>query len=288
MVYTHSIMWLFFALLSGALFAVHGLMARYLLKGDKDAWAFSFFFSLVGGVVSLPFMLADPQLPQTVGPWLLAALVGLVIVAHNLLFFKGSNTVEASLSGAITKVRLVWIFLFSILFLGASFSWQVLLGTVLTIAASLVIMHRFKRPESLRGILFVLAASVLNAAVIILLKELTTSFNAVSLTFFAAFLPAILLNFILMPRAVQRIRRAYTIDGRKIVIACAVGALANLAMNQALVLGDASGVVVITEAFLVVVLVGEHIVLKEKDQLWAKAAAVLLATAGAVLIQTAA
>ena len=52
-------------------------------------------------------------------------------------------------------------------------------------------------------------------------------------------------------------------------------------------LGDAASVVVITEAFLVLVLVGEHIVLKEKEQAWVKAAAVVLATVGAVLIQTA-
>jgi drug/metabolite transporter (DMT)-like permease len=136
-------MWLFYALLAGGLYTVVGLLTRHVLKGQKDAWAFSFYFSLIGAVVSFPFMLAAPVLPKSIGPWLLALLVGFLIVGYNLLNFKVSNYIEVSLSGAIMKIRLVWIFVLSLLFLGVGFSWQQILGTLITVAAGVVIIRKF-------------------------------------------------------------------------------------------------------------------------------------------------
>ncbi len=278
-------MWLLFALVAGALYTGQGLIARHVLRGQKDAWAFSFYFSLIGAIVSLPFMLASPKIPLSWQPWALTLIVGLLIVGQNLLSFKSSNYLEASLSGSITKFRLVWVFVLSVLVLHSGFSWQKLIGTLLAVGAGLVIIHRFKRPKSFTGVALAFSATIFYAVVIILYKYLFASFNPVSLTFFVTFLPPIVLNLILMPHAFARIKKIFKEDGRAVTIACGLGALANLALNQGLSLNEASSVLVINEAFLVVTLAGEHFFLKEKEQLWVKVAAVLLATAGAVLIR---
>lgn len=115
-------MWLFCALLAGVFYTIQGLLTRNLLRGQKDSWAFSFYFSLIGALVSLPFMLYDPVLPSSWQPWLLAPIVGLFIVGQNLINFKAYNYVEASLLGAISKFRLVWVFVFSIILTQTSFS----------------------------------------------------------------------------------------------------------------------------------------------------------------------
>ena len=73
-------------------------------------------------------------------------------------------------------------------------------------------------------------------------------------------------------------------DWRVVFGICAVGALANLALNKALSLHDATSVMIISEVFLVLVLAGEHLVLKEKEQLWIKLGSIVLAIAGAVMI----
>lgn len=65
---------------------------------------------------------------------------------------------------------------------------------------------------------------------------------------------------------------------------CAVGAAANLTLNQALSLHDATSVIIISEVFLVLILAGEHLVLKEKEQLWVKLGSIVLTVAGAALI----
>lgn len=278
-------MWFLFAALAGTLYTGEILLQRFLLRSQKDAWAFSFFYSLVGTVIALPLMLANPEVPGSIGPWLLAGVIGVLIVCHNLLIFKASHYLEASLVGALAKLRLVWIFALGILVLGTTFFWSQLFGILLAILAGLVIIHRFQRPESMTGVALVISSTVFAALIIILTKHLLGPFNVVSLTFFATFLPATVLNFILMPRAGSRIVALFRDDWRVVLLTCSFGAVANLALNQALSLHDASSVVIISEVFLVLVLAGEHILLKEQEQLWIKLLSIVLAIAGAVLIQ---
>jgi drug/metabolite transporter (DMT)-like permease len=104
--------------------------------------------------------------------------------------------------------------------------------------------------------------------------------------FFADFLPATLFTILLAPKAVTRIKTIFKDDWRIIFLACSLGALSNIALNFALSLHDAASVVVINEIFLVLVLVGEHIFLKEREHVWIKVASVGLAIAGAIFIQT--
>ncbi len=278
-------MWLLFALLSGALYTAQSLLTRHVLRDQKDAWAFSFYFSLIGAVVSLPFMLAEPTIPTDPILWLLVLLVGLLILGQNLLLFKSSNYIQASLSGAVTKFRLVWVFVFSVIVGQAVFSWPILAGTLLTVCAGLVILRHFKQPRSFKGVQLAFGATIFYAAVIILYKHLLTSFNAASLTFFVTFMPVVVLNLIIMPNSIKRVRNLFMESSRPVILACILGAFANLAMNQALFLGQSSAVLITIEAFLILTLIGEHFILKEKDGFWLKIMAILLAISGAMIIR---
>ena len=279
-------MWLIFSLLAGALFTAESLLQRSHLRKQKDVWTFALFYCLIGTLVSFPFMLASPKVPTEPGLWLLSALLGLLIVGNNLLFFKATGLIEVSLLNSLLKLRLVWVFIFGVLFLSEPFSWEKLAGTLLAILAGWLIIHSFKRPDSVKGITLVLAMSFVNATIFILFKHLLSSgYNAVSLTFFADFLPATIFTIIFAPKALTKIKTIFKDDWRVIFLACTFGALSNLALNAALSLNSVTSVLIINEVFLVLVLVGEHIVLKEKEQAWIKAVTVILAIAGAVLIQ---
>jgi len=277
-------MWLFYSLLSGGLYTAESLLQRFHLRKQKDVWTFALFYSLIGAIVTFPFAVASPKIPTHITTWLLVFLVSILIVANNMLFFKATSLVEISVVNSLQKLRLVWIFSLSILLLHDSFSWPELLGTILVICAGWIILHSFKRPESARGIWLVLILSLVNGGIIILFKYLLSSFNSVSLTFFADYLPATLLTALVAPKAATRIKDIFKDDWRVIFLACSLGAFSNLALNAALSLHDASGVLVMNEAFLILVLVGEHIFLKEREKTWIKAATVALAIAGAVLI----
>lgn len=278
-------MWLLYSVLAGVLYTAESLLQRFHLRKQKDVWTFALFYCLIGSVVTLPFALASLKVPTHPGPWALTVVVGLLIVANNLLFFKATGLIEMSLINSLQKLRLVWIFLFGVIFLSDPFSWEKLLGTMCAIGAGWLIMHSFKRPGSSKGIMLILAMTFVNAAIIILFKYLLSSFNAVSLTFFADFLPATVFTILLAPKAVTRIKTIFKDDWRVIFLACSLGAFSNIALNVALSLHDAASVVVINEIFLVLVLVGEHVFLKEKEHAWIKLASVGLAIAGAIFIQ---
>lgn len=278
--------WTLFALLSGSFYTIQSLLTRYLLRGDRDAWAFSFYFSFVGALTSLPFLLFDPSFSYKISAWLILGLVGLLIVLQNYLAFKSTNYLEASVQGSINKFRLLWVLLIGVAFLGESLSLIKVVGTALTIFAGLIIYFKKTKVESQKGFAFALSATFFYAIVIGLYKILFQEFNSPTLTFFIFAIPAIC-NVLFMPNAIKRITLMAKQQGKEVFVATFFGGLANLAMNHALSIGEASKVLVIIEAFLLIVLVGEHFLLKEKEDMLKKVISVVLATIGAILIRLA-
>lgn len=281
--------WLFYAIATGLFYTGLHLLTRHVLKAGKDAWAFSFYFSFVGTVISFPFMLANPVFPswQTQG-WMygLTILTAFLIVGHNWLEFQARKLISASLSGTISKFRLVWVLLIGVLLLGESISAAKITGTVLTIISGWLLVIKFKKIESLRGFGMTFLATVIYGLLTLIVKTALASggYNAPTATFFLIFLGPTIVNFILMPQAVEKIKALYKDSGKWVLAACSFGAFANLTLTQAFSLGEASRVVVLVEAFLITTLVGEHIWLKEKEHLFIKIVAVALAIIGAWLI----
>ncbi|HYD35448.1 MAG TPA: DMT family transporter [Vitreimonas sp.] len=276
-------MWLFFALLAGSFYTLSGLATRYVLKGSKDAWAFSFWFSAVGAIVSLPFALYQPVWQPSTFSWVLTLVMGALIMLHNWLSFRASNYLTASVSGTITKLRLVWVFLLGVVLTREPFSFFTLVGVLLTIMSSAVIFGTFRKLSVGKGLNLAVAATVVYACIVTINKSLFTSFSPDIVTFFIFFVPAVL-NLLLMPNSVSRVSELLTSDRRGVMLACGTGALANLAMVRAFALGQVTAVVVIIEAFLLVTLVGEHFWLKERSQVLEKVSGVILAVLGAMLI----
>lgn len=277
-------MWLFYTLLAGILLTLHSLLSRHVLKGNKDAWAYSFSFSAVGALISLPFMLVSPVIPSSPYAWGIALLIGALIVLHNWFVFKSTNTLEASVGGALSKFRLIWVFLVGILLLHEVFSWDKLIGMILTITAGIVVLGRFHQPKKMRGIMYVIASTLVNASIIFCYKLSFQYFNVPSMTFFASFLIPAVLNFIIMPKAFQRVGQLMRSDGKVIFLATALGGFGNIAINQSFAIGEVSRITVISEAFVIVTLILEHLYFKERSHLGTKLAAVGLAVLGAVLI----
>jgi len=211
-------------------------------------------------------------------------VVGGLIVLHNYLNFTSSNYLEASIKGVTEKLRLVWLLIFAVLILQESLNWYKIVGTTMAILAGILIIGVFRRPEHLKGIVLSSSATVIYASVIILYKILFQSFNSFTLTFFVFFIPAVL-NVFLIPHAIPKIVKMFNEDGKAVFLASAAGAFANLTMIYALSLGEVSRVSVMIESFLVVILVFEHVWLKERKNVIIKLAAVLLAILGGLFIK---
>lgn len=279
-------MWLFWAILSGILFTGSNLVSRHVLKKNKDAWAYSFFFSLVGALVTLPFFIQNPLVTTKSNYWVFMILVAAFAVLHNLLVFKANNYIEVSISESITKFRLVWIFILSTFLLNESFNWLKLLGTIFIVLSGILMVVKFRKVGSLKGIGMAFLATFVYAGAIISYKYLLEEFSVASVTFFVFFVPTIL-NSILMPKFISRVKTLVRTDGKWLLIGCGLGGLANLTMTAGINSGEVSKVPVIIEAFLLIALVGERLFLKEKSNLFTKLIVTLLTVIGAVLIKLA-
>jgi drug/metabolite transporter (DMT)-like permease len=277
-------MWVVMALISGGAYTVSGLLTRHVLRKKQDAWAFSFVFSLMGALVSLPLMWWNYQGASSLSLWGLMVGVGGLIVIHNYLNFSASNYLEASLVGVITKFRLVWVFGLGVVILGEVFEWQKVAGLILTLMSGWLIVRKFRKPDKIRGVLLAVSATAVYAAVVLAYKYLFREFNTATLTFFIFMIPAVI-NMLVMPNFGSRVTKLCRENGAGVILAGVVGGVANLSMNQALNWGEISRVPVIIEAFMVVTLVGEHYWLKETSYARVKLVAAMLALVGAMLIR---
>lgn len=276
--------WFTWALLSGAFYTILGLLSRQILKNNHDSWSFSFFFSLIGALVCLPFALWQPQITTYWFPWAVLVFISLLIVLHNFLSFYSAELLPASISGTLTKFRLVWTLLFGVAWLNEGFTWQKVLGTVLTILAGVIVVFHYQKLKTTQGIWLSAVATIIYALVSVFFKYLFNYFNVGTMTFFIFFIPAIL-NYLLIPRSWSRITQFAKVNGYHILWVGLLAGLANLTANAALASGEISRVGVIIETFLIATLVGEHFFLKEREHLFVKMMAVVLALAGAVLIK---
>ena len=277
-------MWLVSALVAGILFTASSLLTRHILKGNKDSWAFSFYYSAVGALISMPFALNSLQIPNTISPWLLMLFVGFLIMAQNFLNFKSANFIPASVTGTISKFRLVWVFILGLLLAQEAFNWNKLIGICFTIIAGFVLLYKQNGVPDRVGIMYAFSSTFFYAFIIVMYQYLFQSFNSQSLTLFIFVFPA-LINLILMPNRFARIGGLFKAFKIPLIIACACGGLGNLAMNYALAQGNSTSTLVIIESFLIITLVLEGVFTKEKGNLFRKVIATLLAVAGALVIR---
>ncbi len=158
------------------------------------------------------------------------------------------------------------------------------IGIIFTVLAGSLLTFSKTEIHSKIGVLYAIGATVTFAFVILFYAPLLYAFNAPTLTFFIFLIPACI-NAVIMPDARHRIPALLSTHTYMVLAAGVAGGLANIGMNSALMTGNATQTLVIVESFLIVTLVGEHIVLKEKKGVVKKIISVLLAVAGALLIK---
>lgn len=278
-------MFIFFAILSGLFFGALSLFQRHLLKGNQsDPFAHSFFFSFTSALFILPFMLAKPAFNSDLWAWGLVLLLGLVVVAQNLLSFYALKHASASITGTIAKFRVIWVLLLGIALSHESWSNLKGLGIMLTVIAGILLVARFNQRAEWQGVMLAFIATLFYAVGITIYTPLLAAFNIVTVTFLLFTVPTVL-NFILMKNAIPRIQRMYQQDGWRLLVLGFLSSMANLTMIAAISLGDASPVLAMSEAILIVViLLGEFIILREHQHMTRKILAMTMAGCGAALI----
>lgn len=282
-----SKMWLLFAILSGFFFAALALVDRHLLKEkESDPLAFSFFFSFTSTLLLIPVVFYDPQFSSDILPWVLVIIVSALLSAGNFLNYIGVKHASASTVGTIRKFKVVWVFLLGLLLAYEEWSVYKGLGVLFTLIAGIIVVAKSDEPLSLKGCVYTFIATFFAAAAFVIYTPLLQDFNVLSLTFLIFAFPA-LINFMAMKNVIVRIKAKYNKQSWRLLVIGLLGVLANITFVAAVNLGETTRVLVIVEALFIVVLLGEHFILKDKKGILRKSAAAILAIMGAILIRIA-
>lgn len=136
-------MWFIFAILSAVFAAATAILAKVGIDGvDSNlatairtivvlvmAWGMVFISHSAGGLATI-----------TPKSWLFLILSGLATGASWLCYFYAIKIGEVSKVVPIDKCSLILTILFAVLFLGESFTWKTLLGSLMLLAGTLVMI----------------------------------------------------------------------------------------------------------------------------------------------------
>lgn len=132
--------WAIIPLVSAFLFALYGLLTRYVARQDAASVSF-FWIGVVGAIAITPFGLWH-WTPMSSGDWLfMATLCCTAIIGHGLLI-KAYAVAEASVLQPLAYLQLVFIALEGVFWFGESLRLNVAIGTLVVVAASLFTLWR--------------------------------------------------------------------------------------------------------------------------------------------------
>lgn len=136
-----NIMWLLFAILSAVFAAATSILAKVGIDGvDSNlatairtivvlmmAWGMVFMTNSAGGISSI-----------TPKSWLFLILSGLATGASWLCYFYAIKIGDVSKVVPIDKCSLILTIIFAVIFLGESFTWKTLAGSIMILCGTLI------------------------------------------------------------------------------------------------------------------------------------------------------
>jgi drug/metabolite transporter (DMT)-like permease len=277
-------MWFVYALIAGIFSAINSLLVRSYSKKHKDSLILSFCFSSIGALILLPaIIIMQPSIPMNPIFWGGIILISALVVIGNSLTFGASKYVGASTQNVINKLRLVGILICGIIIFSDTITVEKMIGMLFVITASLLIIDYKNWHASKKWIILLLINVCIGVIMAVLLKKLILMSEYILVAFLLFFVPA-LINATVIPNFIKRLKDKIP-DIKPIILITILGVVFNLALIKALSYKELSGIYFVMEGAIILVVFGEHFILKEKERLGWKIAAIILAIAGAILLQ---
>jgi drug/metabolite transporter (DMT)-like permease len=131
-----------FALLSGLTYAIYIILLAGYKNKERSVFAFSFFVSAISTVVMLAVCLLTDQLslPRSLFGWCLAIFFALIVnVGAVVLFQRGTFLIGGSRASVLSTLEPITSVFAGVLFMSEKINVFTLIGTLLVIAASVLI-----------------------------------------------------------------------------------------------------------------------------------------------------
>ncbi len=196
--------WLLSALIGVVAISVANIFQRKLMKDDNgDPVALAVIFQLgITGFTAVFAVIKGFVPPPVVRYWPFFVISAILYGLGTVFYFRAAKKVEASQIVILSTVGTIVAIVASIIFLGESFSWHQLIGTVLIIGAILTVQKRISLTTS-DGVLDAIVGTSLYGLAVVSDTYILHHYDAVSFTPIMSLLPGLVL-IILKPSAVTK------------------------------------------------------------------------------------
>src|SRR3989339_1177473 len=247
--------WLVFSLLAGLSFATSRIVARFLLRQDGNALAFTALHSFFAGLVLLPMAIWKLDLPDNEIIWLW--FFGIVIFAFlsDWLAFLALKLIDISEYQIVGQVRHLLIIIGGFVFFTEPVTIFKMIAIVLIGVGVWVSRYEKKSFVINRGVTLTVLSTLAAVIAFLFVKQTVTDFSEISAASFELLLLAFL-GFSLGGFSFSKIKKELKIQKWGLVISGVLFGLFEVLLFLALSHGEASRVVPVVQSSLIFSVLG--------------------------------
>ena len=257
---------------------------RYVMVRKADGLAYAFLWMGLASLVFLPFFVAEPGLEQELQVWAVVLASAVIWTVLTLFYFKAVSLLEVSTNIPVSKIRLLFVLFLSVMFFGESITTEKIAGTLLIFIGAVLATWKMEKTKSdPKGVPIAIITAFLISIAFLLDKYLVQFFTPGTLAFILFFLPsAFLFPFVLGKK--KEMGSVLRKNLKPLLAAVVLASLTYFFVLNAFQTTEASIVLPLLELSILVSLFGAVVLLKERQNLKLRVAAIVIVLVGSILI----
>lgn len=280
--------WFTYAIISTFFFAAQELWLRTLAINSVVPRVSSAIYNAWGAFFAITIFLLGkgsfaPLFSLSATQYLLIASSCLLYGLYERYQFIARKGIEASILTIIFRLETVIASIIAIIVLREPLTLEKTLGTVAIVFASIMLSYKNARLIRNRALFFALLCSVFIGVAMTVDKPASSGIPATLYSVITWTCSVIVIAFPGIKK--NQFLKEFSIGNWKIAVAALLNVIGYMLFIQALSYGESSRVVPIVAINSILVVFGGIILLRERDHLWRKIAAGLIAFAGVYLLK---
>lgn len=276
--------WLILALLSAFFDGIGDLINRFIMI-KQNAIAYAFVWHILAAIFYIPFI-GKINLPNIPFAWFVLVSASILWALAGFTGFLAYKYTEASVKVPLGKSRLLFLLVFSVIFLKESITLLKVVGTFLIFFGVIILTYKNKKvfgKLSDRGVQLTLLTALLIALVSILDKVAIKYFSVGLYGFLVYLIPGSLIGLFAFNKT-KEIKKLIKERALVVLISAILGFLFYYLRLKAYSLEEVSKVFPITQLSTLVVVFGGIFILREKTDIFKKILSAIIMILGAILI----
>jgi bacterial/archaeal transporter family protein len=278
--------WLFFSLYAAFAYGVTRLLYRSFMR-TASAYALAILLAFMGFLWGLPTLLARPEVPTTLFPWMLLLAAGAIWAVIDIVALVSYKFTPVSVREPIVQTELIWASLLAFIILGEPITTLKVIGIACIFAGMLLVtLHPkfWKASFTSYGVRMTLLTAVLTSVAIIIDKKAVSFFSPEAYNPLGYLLPGLFLLLFIKGRT-EETKRLFRLKWKWLLLASFLSASMYYSVLRAYQLADSSVVYPFIHMGSVIVIIGGMLVFREERvHVTRKVVAAALIVLGALFI----